>query len=82
MYSAAEKGGHQKLGWPNTAYGASKIAFSALTRIQQRHFDMDDRQDIIVNAVNPGYVDTDMSSHKGVLTIEQGALSKHLTSSK
>lgn len=29
--------------------------------------------DIKVNAVHPGYVDTDMSSHKGHLTIDQGA---------
>lgn len=26
-----------------------------------------------MNAVHPGYVDTDMSSHKGQLTIDQGA---------
>lgn len=29
--------------------------------------------DIKVNAVHPGYVDTDMSSHKGPLTIDEGA---------
>lgn len=29
--------------------------------------------DIKVNAVHPGYVDTDMTSHKGPLTIDQGA---------
>ena len=28
---------------------------------------------MVVNCVHPGYVDTDMTSHKGILTIEQGA---------
>lgn len=50
----------------------SKVGVTALTRIQQREFDKDSRQDIIVNAVCPGYVATDMSSHKGPLTPDQG----------
>ena len=33
------------------------------------------RSDIAINHVHPGYVDTDMSSHKGHLTIEEGAKS-------
>ena len=41
-------------------------------RVHQRQFDKDSRPDLIVNCVNPGYVDTDMTSHKGVLTVEQG----------
>ena len=53
----------------------SKIALTALTRIQQRHFnEYKTRQDIVINACCPGYVDTDMSSHKGPLTIDQGAI--------
>lgn len=50
----------------------SKVGVSGLTVIQQRMFDAEGR-DISVNSVHPGYVDTDMSSHKGPLTIEQGA---------
>lgn len=72
FYSAAQNGEHEKLGWPNSAYVASKIGLSALTRIQQREFNADSREDLVVNAVHPGYVDTDMTSHKGPLTIEQG----------
>ena len=39
----------------------------------QREIATDSREDIIVNACHPGYVDTDMTSHKGPLTIDQGA---------
>jgi carbonyl reductase 1 len=71
--NAASVGDHERSGWPSRAYSVSKVAVSALTFIQQRAFDVDDRKDIVVNAVHPGYVDTDMTSHKGPLTIEQGA---------
>lgn len=27
-----------------------------------------------MNSVHPGYVDTDMTSHKGILTIDEGAV--------
>lgn len=42
----------------------SKVGVSALTRIQQRAFDADPREDLVVNCAHPGYVDTDMTSHK------------------
>lgn len=45
---------------------------SALTIIQQKAFNSDPQEDIVVNSVHPGYVATDMSSYKGPLTIEQG----------
>lgn len=74
IFSAAQTGNQHTLGWPAKAdaYCISKIGLSALTRIQQRNFDRDVRKDIIVNSCHPGYVDTDMTSHKGLLTIEQG----------
>lgn len=51
------------------------MGVSALSRIQQREIDENrPNDDIIVNHVHPGYVDTDMSSHKGVLTIDEGAV--------
>jgi len=55
-----------------SAYRMSKVGLSALTRIQQRHFDQDPRPDLIVNSVHPGYVDTDMTKHLGGVPIEQG----------
>ncbi|XP_057370188.1 carbonyl reductase [NADPH] 3-like [Daphnia carinata] len=73
---AVKRGDHSDYGWPQknwVSYIASKIAVSAMTRIQQRDFNVDPREDIIVNHVHPGYVNTKMASFKGVLTIEQGA---------
>ncbi|VVC41122.1 NAD(P)-binding domain,Short-chain dehydrogenase/reductase SDR [Cinara cedri] len=71
---SASHGIHRSLGWPSSAYALSKVAVNVLTIIQQKKFDVDPyRKDIIVNSVHPGYVATDMSSHKGPLTIEEGA---------
>jgi len=72
---AAQDGSHSKLGWQNTTYGVSKVGVSALTRIQHREFEADSsKEDIVINHCHPGYVNTDMTSHKGVLTVEQGAV--------
>ena len=71
---AAQTGAHESLGFGRSAYGLSKVALIAATRIQQRQFDKDSRDDLIVNSLCPGYVATDMSSHKGRLTPEQGAV--------
>jgi len=71
---AANAGTHLDIGWRNSTYGASKIGMSALSRIQNRELAKDtSRPDMIVNHVHPGYVDTDMTSHKGHLTLDQGA---------
>jgi len=71
----ANDGTHVEAGWPNSTYKVSKVGLSALTRIQQRYFDKNrPGDDILVNHCHPGYVDTDMSSHKGTLSIEQGAV--------
>jgi len=59
-------------GWGGSAYSVSKIGITTLTFLQQKQFDTDERKDIIVNAVHPGYVDTDMTSHRGPLTPDQG----------
>ena len=68
----AELGDHQDYGFPNSAYNMSKIGVSALTRIQQREAKTDG---IVINHVHPGYVDTDMTSHKGPLTTDEGSVS-------
>ncbi|XP_029342840.1 carbonyl reductase [NADPH] 3-like [Acyrthosiphon pisum] len=69
----AKGGDHKQSGWPSSAYCVSKVGVSALTFILQRQFDEDPRTDIVINSVHPGYVATDMASHNGTLTIEQGA---------
>jgi len=69
-----KKGIHKDQGWPETAYGVSKTGVSLLSAMQQRDIDADKtRTDIVINACCPGYVDTDMTSHKGTKTIDQGA---------
>merc|ERR1712179_419744 len=70
----ANNGTHKQKGWGSSTYCTSKIGLSALCRMQQRDFDADPREDLVINFAHPGYVDTDMSSHKGPLTIEQGAV--------
>jgi len=68
----AQSGKHAEEGWGNSTYAASKVGVSALSFLQQKAFDAENK-DIIVNAVHPGYVSTDMTSYKGHLSIEQGA---------
>jgi len=71
---ATKKGEHKNEGFPESAYGTSKIGVTLMSVIQQHDIDQDStRSDIIVNAVCPGYVDTDLTSHKGTKTIDQGA---------
>lgn len=69
-----KKNTHSQNGWSNSAYAVSKVGVSALAVIHQAKFNNDPREDIAVNAVHPGYVDTDMTSHKGPLTPDQGAV--------
>lgn len=52
----------------------SKVGVSALSIIQQRILDKESpNRNIAVNHVHPGYVATDMTNHKGILTPENGA---------
>lgn len=68
---------HEK-GWPAQKmydiYSVSKVFLSALTWIQHRELLADERADMVINAVHPGYVDTDMTRHEGVITIDEGAV--------
>merc|ERR1712020_431499 len=69
----ANAGTHGSYGWPNSTYIVSKIGWSALSRIQQRELEKDVRDDIVVNHVHPGFVNTDLTSGEGPLTVDQGA---------
>lgn len=55
---------------PSAAYSPSKTALNALT-IQYANELREDG--VLVNAADPGYVDTDINDHTGLLTPAQGA---------
>lgn len=75
VFRAAHEGNLESAGFPSSekaAYGISKAGQIAITRIHQRTFDQNSRPDILVNSCTPGYEATDMTSHLGTLTMEQG----------
>ena len=57
----------------DSAYSMSKCLLIAHTRIMGREIEESSRK-MILNCCCPGYVDTDMTSHKGPLTIDEGAV--------
>lgn len=62
--------------WGKSAYVVSKVGVTALTKIQQRQFEKDTRPDLVVNAVHPGFVETDMTKslkNKAPLSPDQGS---------
>lgn len=72
----AKEGTNEASGWGDSAYVVSKVGVNCLTQIQHRVFQAEQpNRNISVNSVHPGHVDTDMTSHKGPLTIEEGASS-------
>ncbi len=66
---SAVDGSHEKV--CPCPYSMSKVGMNALTRIHQRNFDLENMNKT-VSAATPGYVATDMTKYKGVLTAEQG----------
>ncbi|XP_054434145.1 carbonyl reductase [NADPH] 1 [Pteronotus mesoamericanus] len=69
-----KNGVHQKEGWPNTAYGVSKIGVTVLSRIHARHLSERRKGDkILLNACCPGWVRTDMAGPKATKSPEEGA---------
>ena len=73
---SANAGDHVAKGWPDHTYAVSKIGLSALTRIQQQKLtENPDLKDVVINHVHPGYLNTDLTRHKGTMTIDEGAKS-------
>ena len=69
---------HTQEGWPNSMYGVSKLCQATYTRCLANEL-----KGVTVSACCPGYVDTDMTSHRGWKTITQvrhGGGSMHTTS--
>ncbi|KAL5967435.1 Carbonyl reductase NADPH 3 [Taenia solium] len=71
-FEHAEAGDHEKTGFSNSAYGMSKVGLWKATGILAEQYKSDPRH-ILINSCCPGYVDTDMTSHKGPKTIFEGA---------
>ncbi|XP_072047286.1 carbonyl reductase [NADPH] 1-like [Amphiura filiformis] len=73
--NSAKDGSLKEKGWAERSYGTSKLGVIALARIQAIDIQADNsREDILINCCCPGYTATDMSSYKGPLTIDEGAV--------
>lgn len=72
---------HLMKGWPANAYRVSKVGLNALVRVYDRMW-RDDPRDIHVNAVDPGWVRTDMGGSSAPRSLREGVdsvmwLSRH-----
>jgi len=67
------KGNYAELGWPKWSYGVSKLVINLYHKVLARNAEIVSRG-IQVNVCCPGYVKTNMTSGKGHLTVEQGAI--------
>ncbi|KAM4591345.1 carbonyl reductase [NADPH] 1-like isoform 1-T2 [Odontesthes bonariensis] len=71
----AKRGEHKKGGWPDMAYGMSKIGLTTLSVILARRLSKARPNDgILLNACCPGWVQTDMGGSGGVKSPEEGAI--------
>ncbi|KAL8831913.1 MAG: hypothetical protein Q9191_000592 [Dirinaria sp. TL-2023a] len=70
--SAVREGRQEEKGWPSAAYAVSKSGITGMTRaIALEHKQQGGT--VLVNSCCPGFVDTDMSKHRGSKTIDEGA---------
>ena len=65
-------GRHRERGWPSSGYRVSKIALNALVRVWAPELAA---RRIIINAVCPGWVRTDMGGRGASRSVEKGAAS-------
>ncbi|KAH0746959.1 hypothetical protein KY290_008674 [Solanum tuberosum] len=49
-------------------YSISKLSLNAYTRVVARKY-----QKMCINCVHPGFVNTDLSWHRGTMPVEEGA---------
>jgi NAD(P)-dependent dehydrogenase (short-subunit alcohol dehydrogenase family) len=64
-------GNYADKGWPKWGYGISKLGIDVFHQALARYPEVQNKG-IQVYVCCPGYVSTDMTSHKGKLTIEEG----------
>uniref|UniRef100_A0A668RWS1 carbonyl reductase (NADPH) n=1 Tax=Oreochromis aureus TaxID=47969 RepID=A0A668RWS1_OREAU len=73
--SEAKKGEHKEGGWPDSAYGTSKVGVTALSMVLARQVSKQRPNDgILLNACCPGWVRTDMAGDKAPKSPEEGAI--------
>lgn len=71
--SSVKNNTFESKGWPKWGYGVSKLLLNVYIRILSQN-PLIIKKNIQVYSCCPGYVKTDMSSFKGVLTIQEGAI--------
>ncbi|CAH1265465.1 CBR1 [Branchiostoma lanceolatum] len=75
--SDVKSGVHEEKGWKMEptylAYRVSKMGATALSMVQQRQFDANPGADVVVNAVCPGWVRTDLGGASARRSVEKGA---------
>ena len=72
-FKGAVKAGKEKdQGWPSAAYAVSKAGMTGMTKAIARE-EQGRGGERLINACCPGYVDTDMTKHRGSKTPDQGA---------
>lgn len=70
--SAVAEGKEKEQGWPSAAYAVSKSGVIGMTRaiaLEQRKLGTG----VLVNSCCPGFVDTDMTKHRGSKSVDEGA---------
>ncbi|XP_018614290.1 carbonyl reductase [NADPH] 1 [Scleropages formosus] len=71
----AQAGVHTKKGWPETAYGVSKLGVTVLSRIHAWQLRRERPGDgILLNACCPGWVRTDMAGPNATKSPDEGAI--------
>jgi carbonyl reductase 1 len=61
---------HAQRGWPSSAYAVSKVALNALVRVFAKQLSP---RGILINAINPGWVRTDMGGAGAPRSVQEGA---------
>jgi len=59
--------------WPSSPYAFSKLAVHYMSMLQQKLFDLDPEKDVIINAVCPGFCNTDFTKGRGPRPASLGA---------
>ena len=71
---AVEQGKEKEQGWPSAAYAVSKSGVTGMTRaIALEVAEGQTGKGVLVNSCCPGYVNTDMTKHRGAKTVDEGA---------